>query len=51
MPNDIPLVLEQATEWRNREGLVELDTIPNVLDFIEPTPLHTIAPDSVHLIW
>lgn len=51
MPNDIPLVLEQATEWRIREGLVELDAIPNVLEFIEPTPLRTIAPDSVHLLW
>lgn len=51
MPNDIPLVLEQATEWRIREGLVELDTIPNVLEFIDPTPLHTIAPDSVHVVW
>ena len=49
LPQDIPPVLEQAAEWRMREGLTSQTKIPNVLDFIDTRPLGAVSPESVHM--
>ncbi|MRG70398.1 hypothetical protein GH722_01335 [Alphaproteobacteria bacterium HT1-32] len=50
LPQDIPSILELATEWRMKEKLTNRTAIPNVLNFIDTRPLRAISPDSVHML-
>ena len=50
LSQDLVELLERAARWRQQEGLTDIETLPNMLEFIESGPLRSAAPESVRII-
>jgi hypothetical protein len=43
--------LEGQAHWVLDSGLAKGEGIPNYLDFLAPTPLESVAPDAITLVY
>lgn len=50
LPQDLIKAIEAEAEWRIENGLAEGPT-PNVLDFVQPAPLKSVAPQAVRMVY
>lgn len=50
LPQDLINAIEAEADWRIENGLAEGPT-PNVLDFVRPGPLNSVAPQAVRMVY
>lgn len=50
LPQDLLFVVEEAMRWRMEEDLSDVETFPDTLSLLDPSPLDSVSPADVGII-